>query len=510
MNENEAIMVETTVTSVVVETCELQRDKTAEFLVNNNPHETRVAVLENGILQEVIIERRTQKDTVGNIYKGKVERVLPGMDAAFINIGLEKNAFLHIKNITEANYRNADERPKISDYVRQGDEIIVQVLKEPMGTKGARLSTEISIPSRYVVFLPRASEVGISTRIESEQTRQHLRGLINAFSEGLPGGYIVRTAIEQTNEWAMRSDIQYLRRIWDKISARAKESPAGSLLHGGLPLHLRLLRDYVDDNTKLIRVDSVSAYEEMRAFSEDFFPENANMIEYYEPTRPIFDLYGVDDEIEKSLRRKVELKSGGHLVIDQTEAMITVDVNTGKFVGVQNHADTVFKTNLEACAMIARQLRLRNIGGIIIVDFIDMDNGAHQHAVVQTLYRAMIESGARFTMEPMSPLGLIEMTRKRTRESLGNVLCESCVQCGGRGYVKTAETVVYELIREIMREANQYKPSEITVIASDEVIEYMTNDAIDILADLEENLMIPIKLRSDPYYDREHYDIGVF
>lgn len=492
----------------------MNAQKQTEILISRGLNETRVALLENSILQEVYIERRSNVGLVGNIYKGKVERVLPGMDAAFVNIGLEKNAFLHVKNIAQANRDNTSDnkpenKPKIADYVRQGQTLLVQVLKDPIGNKGARLSTDISLPSRYVVFLPNASEIGISTRIENEETRQFLKSRIEQFSEGLAGGYIVRTAIENTDAWALHSDIQYLHRLWAQIQLLATETKPGRLVYQGLPLHLRVLRDLVDESVTSIRVDSESVSEAMQTFVQDFFPENQGLVTYYPSERPIFDLYSVEDEIEKALKRKVLLKSGGYIIIDQTEAMTTIDVNTGKFVGASNQAETIYKTNLEASKAIARQLRLRNLGGIIIIDFIDMDDEAHQQSVVNSLVEAMDNTYSRYSIESLSTIGLLQMTRKRTRESLGHILCETCPSCEGRGYVKTVETVAYAVVREVIREAAQFKPQQMLVICSHEVNDYLSEESPDILADLEETLEIPVKLKTDYYYSREHYDIAL-
>lgn len=490
----------------------MTHSKQSEILINSGLHETRVALLENSILQEVYVERRSHIGMVGNIYKGKVVRVLPGMDAAFVDIGLEKNAFLHVKNIIQATQQvhEQGEKAKIANYLRQGDAILVQVIKDPLGNKGARLSTDISIPSRYVVYLPNASEIGVSTRIEDTATRQMLKLRIAQFSDGLSGGYIVRTAIENTDEWALHSDIQYLHKIWAQIQERAKQTKSGQLIYQGLPLHLRVLRDLVDQSVTSIRVDHAGVAKEMQNFVSDFFPETKGLIAYYDVERPIFDLYSVEDEIDKALKRKVLLKSGGYLIIDQTEAMTTIDVNTGKFVGVGNQADTIFKTNLEASKSIARQLRLRNLGGIIIIDFIDMDDMEHQQAIVNSLIEAMDATYSRYVIESLSSIGLLQMTRKRTRESLGHILCESCPMCDGRGYVKTIETVANEVIREAIREAAQFRPKEMLVICSHEVKDYLSDDVPDILADLEESLGIPIQIKSDYYYGREYFDIALF
>ncbi len=482
-------------------------EKNTEILINAGLYETRVALLENSTLQEVYIERKSLKGIVGNIYKGTVERVLPGMDAAFVNIGLEKNAFLHVKNIVGVS-DDSEEKPSIQDYVRQGQQILVQVIKDPLGSKGARLSTEISIPSRYVVFLPNSEDIGVSTRIENEELRQHLKSCIETFSSGLSGGYIVRTAIENTDDWAMHSDIQYLQKIWAQIQAKAQMAKPGVLLYEGLSLPLRVLRDFVDSTVSSIRVDNMALCKEMEAFINDFFPENQGLVKHYDSSRPIFDLCSTEDEIEKALKRTVKLKSGGHIVIDQTEAMTTIDVNTGKFVGSRNHEETIFKTNLEATRAIARQLRLRNLGGIIIIDFIDMQEDYHISSVIGAMREAMENSHGRYTIESFSSLGLLTMTRKRVRESLGHILCEHCPTCSGRGYIKTVESVVYEVIREMYREVAQFHPKGVILIASHEVGQFL-EDYPDLLADITETLKVPVKIQIDSYYNREHYDIAL-
>jgi len=500
----------------------MQTNKHSEILINSGLNEIRLALLENSILQEIYIERRSQVGIVGNIYKGKVERVLPGMDAAFIDIGLEKNAFLHVKNITQGkNISTAKtaggadagvdaKQPAIGDFVRQDEAILVQVIKDPLGNKGARLTTDISIPSRYVVFLPNARGIGISNRIEDETVRQFLRERIAQFSDGLPGGYIVRTAIENTDAWALNSDIQYLHKIWRKITEQYQHSKAGTLIYEGLPLHLRCLRDLVDESVVSIRVDSPKLVKEMQTFLNDFFPDSREIVQCHHSERPIFDLYSIEDEIGKALERKVHLKSGGYIIIDQTEAMTTIDVNTGRFVGADSHSNTVFKTNLEATKVIARQLRLRNLGGIIIIDFIDMDSHEHEKAVVNCLTEAMDKTYSRYSIDPWSSLGLLQMTRKRTRESLQHILCECCPTCGGRGKIKTIETIAYEIMRDVMREVAMFKPQDVMIICAHEMNDYLGDDEPDILADLADNLQLPIRLKTDSYYSREQYDIALY
>lgn len=478
-----------------------------EILINHTAYETRVAVLEGGVLQDILVERERKRGIAGNIYKGKVQRVLPGMDAAFVEIGLERAGFLHFKNITKHGLNKKAE--KISDVLRDGQSILVQVLKDPIGTKGARLTTEISIPSRFLVFLPNADDIGVSIKIASAAQRQSLRDLMLGFHQGQQGGFIVRTAIETADMWAMRADMQYLQRVWEAILETYRNSKPGTLIYGDLPLYLKILRDFVSPQVTRVAIDDKSAYDEMASFAHNFLVEMADCLEFYNAERSLFERYGVEEEIERSLRRHVPLKSGGYLIFDQTEAMTTVDVNTGGFVGRLSQDETIYKTNLEAAKTIARQLRLRNLGGIIILDFIDMNSGSHQAGVMEALLVALAHDKSKYTISPITPLGIIEMTRKRTRESLCQVMCETCPTCGGRGYVKTTETVVYELFRELMREAREFSPKMLTVIAGLALIDFIREEESMAFSDLQALLKIPIRLISEDNYVHGHYDIAL-
>ncbi|MGR9099710.1 MAG: Rne/Rng family ribonuclease, partial [Gammaproteobacteria bacterium] len=389
-----------------------------EILINVTPPETRVAVIENGVLQELIIERTRQRGLVGNIYKGEVCRVLPGMQAAFVEIGLSRAAFLHISDFCQ---RDLDEKgsENIEDYLHEKQHIIVQVTKDPLGSKGARLTTEISIPSRYQVYMPYACNVGVSQRIENEAERMRLRTCLDAFvKENNGGGFIARTASECVEESVLQADMLFLMKLWDSIVEKIKTAPPRSLIHKDLPLSVRTLRDLYKEGIEKVRVDSRETYVHLCEFAKKFVPEIVPVIEHYTGERPVFDIYSVEDEIGKALERKVNLKSGGHLVFDQTESMTTVDVNTGGYVGGRNLEETIFKTNLEAAQAIARQLRLRNLGGIIIIDFIDMQSEEHKRQVLQALQRNLDKDHAKTKITEVSTLGLVEMTRKRTRESL--------------------------------------------------------------------------------------------
>jgi ribonuclease G len=486
-----------------------------EVLVNLAPRETRAALLENGLLQEVFIERASHRGLVSNIYKGRVSRVLPGMQAAFIDIGLERTAFLHASDIAPPEL-NEDgiESPRaenIRELVSEGREILVQVLKDPIGTKGARLTTYITIPSRYLVYLPKGQGIGVSARIEDDAERTRLRELVtdllNLSQHEHFGGYIVRTVAEGASHEALRADMLFLRRLWELISQRAIEVAPGELVHEDLPLASRLLRDQLASGMERVLVDNEDAYRRMVDFTGTFVPELTGRIEHYKGDRPIFDLYGVEDELERALDRRVQLKSGGHLVIDQTEAMTTIDVNTGAYVGHRNLEETIFRTNLEASEAIARQLRLRNLGGIIIVDFIDMIEAGHRRQVMQSLERNLAGDHARTQVCAVSPLGLVEMTRKRTRESLEHLLCQPCPTCSGKGMIKSAETVCYEVFREIARQACRFDFQEVLLLASGEVIELLLDEESAALAALEEDTGKAIRLQQEASYAQDQYDV---
>lgn len=483
-----------------------------EILMNVTPRETRVAVIENGVLQEVFIERAQRLGLVGNIYKGRICRVLPGMQAAFVEIGLERAAFLHASDITVENQEGSNhprQEQAISQLVTEGQEIMVQVVKDPLGTKGARLTTQISIPSRYLVFMPRSeTTIGISQKIETEDERQRLKGIVAEYlEEGGGGGYIVRTAGEGVSEAVLRKEMGFLRKLWDSIRERFLQAPVKSIVHEDLALVLRSLRDLVGTEVDRVRIDSRETYQKAQQFARKFVPEVAQRLGYYPGGRPVFDLYNIEDELQRALQREVKLKSGGHLVFDQTEAMTTIDVNTGAFVGHRNLEETIFKTNLEAAQAIARQLRLRNLGGIIIIDFIDMTEEEHKTQVLAALERSLEADHAKSHLSEVSALGLVQMTRKRTRESLEHVLCEVCPTCGGRGSVKTAETVCYEIFREILREARQYESQSLLVLTSQDVVDIMLDDESTSLAELEAFIGKPIKLQVETLYTQEQYDV---
>ncbi|TCK17543.1 RNAse G [Thiogranum longum] len=483
---------------------------TVELLVNVTPQETRVAVVENGMLQEVFIERARCRGLVGNIYKGIVSRVLPGMQAAFIDIGLDRAAFLHASDITSAEESEKAEQnaeDSITRLLQEGQEILVQVIKDPLGTKGARLTTRITIPSRYLVFMPGAGNVGVSQRIEDEDERQRLREAVLGARGEQGGGYILRTAAEDATSEAVASDLEFLQRLWASIQEGIGKVGPGGVVHEDLPLALRVLRDISDAEVEKLRIDSRETFQRVEKFVAQFTPALKDKLEYYPGERPIFDLYGIDDEIQKALERKVQLKSGGHLVIDQTEAMTTIDVNTGAYVGHRNLEETIFKTNLEAAQAIVRQLRLRNLGGIIIVDFIDMQNEDHKRQVIRALEKHIERDQANCHISEISSLGLVQMTRKRTRESLEHILCETCPTCSGRASIKSAETVCYEIFREILREARQFDVEQLLVLASQEVVDLLLDEESTSLAELEAFIGKPIKFQVEALYSQELFDV---
>ncbi|SDV50055.1 ribonuclease G [Chitinasiproducens palmae] len=483
---------------------------TEEILINVTPQETRIAIVQQGAVEELHVERTVSRGRVGNIYLGKVVRVLPGMQSAFIDIGLERAAFLHVADIwhPRADGHTQPAPLPIERTVFEGQALMVQVTKDPIGTKGARLSTQISIAGRTLVYLPQEPHIGVSQKIESETEREAIRARLGAV---LPpdekGGYIVRTIAEDASSEELANDVAYLRKAWATIQARAQRSPPATLLFRDLDLAQRALRDFAGEHTIRIQVDSRETYDKLAAFAGEYTPAVAGLVQHYAGERPLFDLYHVESEIEKALSRRVDLKSGGYLIIDQTEAMTTIDVNTGGYVGARNFEETIFKTNLEAAQTIARQLRLRNLGGIIIIDFIDMEDPVHRDAVLGELRKALARDRTRVTVNGFSQLGLVEMTRKRTRESLAHILCETCPTCQARGQIKTPRTLCYEILREIMREARQFNPREFRVVASQAVIDLFLEDESAHLAMLSDFIGKPVSLRVEPSFIQEQYDI---
>lgn len=480
-----------------------------EVLMNLTPMETRVALVENGVLQEALIERSQRRGIVGNIYKGSVVRVLPGMQAAFVDIGLERAAFIHVNDVLPEGASNS--QASIAQLLRQGQSLVVQVIKDSIGSKGARLTTHLSIPSRYLVYMPDVSHHGVSQRIEGGPERDRLRDLLAGVIERqegeVSGGFIVRTAADGASEEGLYNDMHFLLRLWRKVTERRQSSGSPALLYEELPLFMRTLRDVMNDEIEKVRIDSRENFSRLIEFANDFMPNAVERIEYYPGERPIFDLYSVEDEIQKALGRRVELKSGGYLVIDPTEAMTTIDVNTGGYVGHRNLEETIFKTNLEAATAIARQIRLRNLGGIIIIDFIDMEDVEHQRQVLRVLEKGLERDHAKTKCTGVTELGLVQLTRKRTRESLNQVLCSTCATCDGRGTLKTPETVCYEIFREILREERAYSAGHYVVLASQSVVDRLLDEESTAVADLESFIEKTIRFQVELTYSQEQYDV---
>lgn len=474
-----------------------------ELLISQSVGEIRVALVENGLLQEIHIERSSDASVVGNIYRGKVVRVLPGMQAAFVDIGLSRTGFLHASDSSVE-----DNPPDITSLFHEGQKVLVQVVKAPLGSKGARLTTQLSISSRYFVYNPNSSHIGVSQRIGEEQERQRLRDITEALKEQrqVRGGFILRTVAEGVGDKELGADMAFLLKRWESLQQTADREQTPSLVYCELSLALRVLRDLTGPQIERIRFDSDSLYTKAQRFTETYYPELVSRIEFYQGHRSLFDLYSIEDEIAKALRSVVPLKSGGSVVIEQTEAMTTVDVNTGTYTGSKNLEETIFKTNLEAATALARQLRIRNLGGIVIIDFIDMQSPDHQRQVLRALERALERDKAKTVIAGVSAFGVVEMTRKRTSESLQHQLCETCQSCGGSGQVKSLETLRLEVLREITRVARQYESDRIMLIGSDALLGRIQDDS-EMLSEITEMIGRSIEFKTEPLYLQEQYDI---
>jgi len=458
-------------------------------------------------VQELLVERGAARGPVGNLYLGRVARVLPGMQSAFIEIGLPRAAFLHVADIWGARGNGGAERP-IERILSEGQNQLVQVVKDPIGSKGARLSTQVSIAGRLLVYLPQDPHIGISQRIEDEAEREHLREKVHSLiPPGETGGFIVRTVAEAATDAELAADIEYLVTLWKQIQLSAQTAPPQAVLYQDLSLATRVLRDLVGDTTERIIVDSRETFGRLQEFAERYTRQALPILEHYSGERPLFDLFAVEDEIERALARRVDLKSGGYVIIDQTEALTTVDVNTGGFVSGRSFDDTIYKTNLEAAQAIARQLRLRNLGGIIIVDFIDMDTQDHRDAVLAEFRKALARDRTRVTVNGFSQLGLVEMTRKRTRESLAHILCEPCPVCVGRGELKSPQTICYDILREVLRADRQFNAKEYRILASQKVIDLFLDEESTSLTQLGDFIGKPISMQVETAYMQEQYDV---
>ncbi len=477
-------------------------------LVNITPQETRVALLEENTVCELHIDRNSGHGLVGNIYLGVVRRVLPGMQSAFIDIGLERAAFLHIVDLLEQRQK-PEQTQRIEHMLFEGQTVLVQVIKDPINSKGARLSTQISLAGRFLVHLPQDNHIGVSQRIEDETERNELRSRLQKLlpDDGTGQGYIIRTSAENASDEELQADIDYLGKLWQNIQQQAKTSPAETMLYRDLSLSLRVLRDMFNANTRQILVDSAENHAQMLGFARQYVQGAADKIEHYHGDRPLFELYAVEQEINLALQPRVNLNFGGYLIIEATEAMTTIDVNTGGFVGSRNFDETIFKTNLEACHAIARELRLRNLGGIIIIDFIDMVSEEHRQTVLAELAKVLSFDRTRVTLNGFTSLGLVELTRKRARENLNHILCEPCSVCKGRGRLKTAQTVCYEIQREIVREARRFDAKEFRILAAPSVIDLFLDEESQSLAMLIDFIGKPVSLAVEGSYTQEQFDI---
>jgi ribonuclease G len=497
-----------------------------EILINVRPSETRVAYIQNGDLNDLKIERRTSPTLVGSVYRGKVMRVLPGMQAAFVDIGLDRAAFLYVGDVrpdldvadldeTESDEdgdslndkdRDTDNKPRIQELLNEGQWILVQVAKDPLGTKGARITTHISLPGRHAVYLPTLNHRGVSRRIADETERDRLRELVQSINPA--GGVIVRTAGEGASEASLRSDLEYLQRLWSDVQKAYEKLKKPGLVHAEPDVELRALRDLLNEDVDRVVIDDEETFKKILAFLGQFMPKFRNKVSLYRDARPLFDQYEIDLEISRSLERKIWLKSGGYIVIDEAEALVVIDVNTGRYVGKRDLEDTILKTNLEAVREIAHQLRIRNCGGIIIIDFIDMEKDAHREKVLEALSEELTRDRARTTVVSMSNLGLVEMTRKRIRPSLVKTLCEPCNYCDGRGYVKTKGTIAREIFRDLEREALALQEGQVLVVhCHSEIADSIYADETEALEDVERRLGAGVVFKLEPSFHREQYEI---
>jgi ribonuclease G len=499
------------------------------IVINADGPETRVAVIENGMLAELYIERKRGRGVAGNVYKGRVVRVLPGMQAAFVDIGIEKAAFLYVGDVRGApddyqrlfaldedersgNEEDEDERQErsrgaqIQDLLKEGQEILVQVAKEPMGTKGARITSYVSLPGRHLVFMPTVDHIGISRRIQSDKERKRLRDIVESMRPK-GAGFIVRTVAEGVPEADLRADMDFLIKLWNETLRRAEKARAPAPLYSDLDLLLRTVRDLFTEDVDALILDSRPEYERAAKFVNAFMPQFATKVQLYEGPEPIFDGYGIEIEIDRALERKVWLKSGGYLIIDQGEALTAIDVNTGRFVGKRNLEETITKTNLEACKEVAEQLRLRNLGGIIVVDFIDMDREVNREKVSRAFHESLRKDKARINVTKISDMGLVEMTRKRTRESLGRMLTEPCFYCEGKGYLKSKATICYELLREVKRQAWTFRDEALTVTAHPEIANLLMTTEHHFVEALEKKFQKRIVVRPKERFHLEQYEI---
>jgi ribonuclease G len=500
-----------------------------EIFINSTPQESRVAIMEDGLLAEFLIERKEEMGIAGNIYKGKVVRVLPGMQAAFVDIGMDKAGFLHASDFfevpedvqliaaaAEGEEVEEEETPKrppphrrmpLEKRLSRNDDILVQVAKDPLGTKGARVTSHISLPGRYMVFMPGTNHIGISRRIESEEERKRLKEIAQNLGTA-HGGFILRTACEGRSNREIQRDLAFLARLWKGIQKKAASATAPALIHQDLDAITRTLRDFFNPDTEQVVIDSPKDYKRIVDFVRHFMPRLKPRIVLYEDEEPLFDRHGIEDKIAKALERRVWLRSGGYIIIERTEALTAIDVNTGRFVGKRSQEETILKTNMEAVQEVVRQLRLRNVGGIIIIDFIDMEKEVNRKKVYDALKEALKKDKARTNILKISELGLIEMTRQRTRESLENQLLAPCPHCDGRGRVKSPVTVAYDILRAIKKQRTGIENGKNVIVRMHpDIANFLYDDRSKSLENLENEIDHKVIIKVSAELRHEQYEI---
>ncbi len=500
-----------------------------KIVINVADHETRVALLEDGNIAELFIERGDASDIAGNIYKGKVQRVLPGMQAAFVDIGLRQAAFIYVNDVIGGNYSPFDDFPEdadtpeeslsyngymssirrerhIEELITEGQEIMVQAAKTPIGSKGARLTTHVSLPGRFLVLMPASDHIGISRRIEDEDERGRLKTNIESIRKD-NFGYIVRTAAEGVQKEKFEYEMGFLKNLWANIQQKYQTAPSPSLLHKEVAVSLRAVRDLLLHEAEKLIIDSRTGYESILNFLDTFMPSLKDSVELYEGMEPIFDAFNLEADISRALKKKVWLKSGGYIVIEHTEALVAIDVNTGRYVGKYNLEETILKTNLEAVKEIAYQIRLRDIGGIIIIDFIDMEKKSNQEKVFNALTEALKKDRSKTHVLPISELGLIQMTRKRIRKPLTRLLCEPCFYCDGEGYLISKQTICYNIYREILRESKDMIGVKISLRVNPEIAELLYGEERQTIASAEKIIGKQIVIYPDINLHMEEFDI---
>jgi ribonuclease G len=504
-----------------------------KIIINVADHETRVALVEEETITELFIERRGSRDITGNIYKGRVQRVLPGMQAAFIDLGLKQAAFIYVDDVFQnkcpeiEDYLNStelkdpypledngeavsfpkSENKKIEDLIIDGQDVLVQVSKSPIGTKGARITSNISLPGRFLVLMPTSSHIGISRRIEDDTERQRLKDIVSELSNNGSMGYIVRTAAEGVIKEKIAYEMGFLKNLWSNIQKKYHTAATPSLLHQELNLSLRAVRDLLLQEAEKLVIDSRGDYESVLTFLDTFNPSLKDSVEFYEGKEPIFDAFNLEGDISRALKRKVWLKSGGYIVIEHTEALVAIDVNTGRYVGKHNLEETILKTNLEAVKEIAYQIRLRDIGGIIIIDFIDMEKKSNQEKVFSAFNEAFSKDRSKTHILPISEMGLIQMTRKRTRKPLTRLLCDPCPYCEGEGYVISIKTICYSIYREILRYASDMTGPQLTLRVNPEVADFLHGEENRLIPGLEKTIGKQIIIYPDSRYHIEAFEI---